>query len=124
MTDKKDLEGKKLRLPDFPGQVFTLTYAGWEDQWIVKNTEWVDMLRCSGDEVIPYLLPVGYADQEEENNIPEVEFEGPMGIFHSPSEVSIGALTKAAVEITNAMIDKGVSPLDVVRMIREKGGRI
>lgn len=64
-----------------------------------------------------------WIDKEVEE-MPGVEFEGPMGIFHSPGDVSIKALVKAAVEITNAMIDKGVSPLDVVRMIRGKGGRI
>ncbi len=53
------LEGKKIRLVDFPGQVFSLHYAGWEDQWIVKNQWGQDMLRVNESEVYPYLIENG-----------------------------------------------------------------
>lgn len=97
MADKKDLEGKKVRLHDFPGQIFTLTYAGWEDQWIVKNTEWVDMLRCSGDEAIPFLIPEGYVDPEHKMEI-EVN---PSAVFTDVSDWSRDHKT----ELENAIKD-------------------
>lgn len=55
MTEKKDLEGRQVRLVDFPGEVFYLRYAGWEDQWIVRRPDGTDMMRASGDEALPYL---------------------------------------------------------------------
>jgi len=55
MTNR-ELEGRKIRLVDFPGEEFTLTYAGWDDEWIVKNRWGVDMMRVSGSEAIPYLI--------------------------------------------------------------------
>jgi len=64
-----------------------------------------------------------WIDQQIEE-MPGVEFEGPMGRFYGPDEVSVNALVKGAVEIVNAMVAKGVSSLDVVKMIREKGGQI
>ncbi len=54
---KSDLEGHPIRLNDFRGEVFHLTYAGWDDQWIVRNAAGVDMLRCSAQEAQAFLLP-------------------------------------------------------------------
>jgi hypothetical protein len=55
---KSDLEGKRIRLVDFPNQEFYLTYAGWGDEWIVKNMQGQDMMRVTGTEAKPYLAEV------------------------------------------------------------------
>ena len=62
---KVSLDGKKVRLVDFPGQTFTLHYAGWDDQWIVLNDKGVSMLRCSGTEAEPYLINEGNKKEGE-----------------------------------------------------------
>ncbi len=50
----RSLEGKGVRIVGMEGP-FHLTYAGWDDQWIVKNAKGVDMLRCDGSEAEQYL---------------------------------------------------------------------
>ncbi len=62
-----DFEGHKIRLVGFHDSEgkpipYTLTYAGWVDrdrggdQWLVKNDEGEDMLRCGVAEMIPFLM--------------------------------------------------------------------
>ena len=53
---RSDYEGRRVRLPDFPGDVFNLRYAGWDDQWVVVNHNNLDMLRAAGAELERYLL--------------------------------------------------------------------
>lgn len=55
-SDKKDLEGRQVSLYYFPGRYFYLTYAGWGDQWIIRNNDNTDMMRVSGDEALPHLI--------------------------------------------------------------------
>ncbi len=50
------LEGHEIRIGGFGDEVFNLTYAGWADQWIVKDSKGSDMLRCSANETAPYLI--------------------------------------------------------------------
>lgn len=62
-----EFEGHKIRLVglnDSEGRPipYTLTYAKYADseaggdQWLVKNDEGVDMLRCGVADMIPYLI--------------------------------------------------------------------
>ncbi len=49
------LEGKQIDITGFDGY-FTLTYAGWGEEWIVKDEDGTDMLRCHVDETWDHLI--------------------------------------------------------------------
>ncbi len=52
-SDKTELTGRKTRMGDFGKQEFSLHYAGWNDEWIVRNDETGhDMGRFTGTEIM------------------------------------------------------------------------
>ena len=56
---RSDLEGRQFKLPNFPEQVYSCHYAGWDDQWIISNKEGQYQFSVGGTDIIRsgYLLP-------------------------------------------------------------------
>ncbi len=62
--EEHPLEGHGTRIGGFGDEVFYLTYAGWDDQWLVKKITGEEMLRCGAEELPSFLVhdPVAFLE--------------------------------------------------------------
>jgi hypothetical protein len=69
---RSDLEGRQFKLPNFPKQVYSCHYAGWDDQWSINNKEGQYQFSVGGTDIIRsgYLFPPEKKKKEKYKFIP------------------------------------------------------
>lgn len=108
--EEHPLEGHGTRIGDFGDEVFYLTYAGFDDQWLVKKITGEEMLRCGAEELPSFLVHDPVAFLEERFNCADANVNEAQRVVQQAQEVKFIAeqaliLARARVEAKKALCE-------------------